>query len=625
VTVRIVHGDCLDIMATLPEASIDAIVTDPPYGLQFMGKEWDKLWRNDTAADAAYVERTAGELTSRARKLPDYSASNPRQMQEWHEAWARAALRVLKPGGHLLAFGGTRTYHRLAVAIEDAGFEIRDQIGWAYGQGFPKSLDVSKAIDKAAGAEREVVGIRQYAGGHVQRSSDDKLSPPIGTFKRTQDDRQETASATAEAAAWAGWGTALKPAWEPICVARKPLESPAIPVRDIIEAQLRDLGFGEIRWQKDSANGAAKSGTPRSSSSTVVQRAAEISADHAGTNARPSTAAPSLNGFVTLGESGTKTTQADLKSTHDRPTDDYGNKSSPHTETPVPAAATANQPSSPSTISTAAAPLTERPSTGKSTPKSEGKASQPDTGSFAGIATGLTGSLAHVHINRQSDGSFSWPTDLPEHVPARGLTVAANVLAHGTGAINVDACRIASGSEHMRGTVTTGQTRNTFGKQAASFVATDSPLGRWPANLVHDGSDEVLAAFPETRSAGNVNPTNQSIGYGGAAVRTVLPINYQDSGSAARFFYCAKASRSERGASNDHPTVKPIALMRWLVRLVTPPGGSVLDPFAGSGTTGLAAMAEQFNAVLIEQDAHHVAIIRDRINKETDLFTMAAE
>jgi len=128
-------GDCLDVMRGMEPNSVDSIVTDPPYGLEFMGKEWDKLWRNRTDADIAYVERTGGQLTSRARKLPDYNASDPRQMQEWHYAWAAEAIRVAKPGCHLLAFGGTRTSHRLACAIEDAGWEIRDCLMWVYGSG----------------------------------------------------------------------------------------------------------------------------------------------------------------------------------------------------------------------------------------------------------------------------------------------------------------------------------------------------------------------------------------------------------------------------------------------------------------------------------------------------------
>src|ERR1017187_2161153 len=150
-------GDNIDVLKTLAENSIDSICTDPPYGLQFMGKEWDKLWRNETKADKKYVDRTAGELTSRARKLPDYSATDQKQMQIWHEAWARECIRVLKPGGYIAAFSSSRTYHRMACAIEDAGFITHPMILWVTGQGFPKAHNLSKQIDKSAGATREVI------------------------------------------------------------------------------------------------------------------------------------------------------------------------------------------------------------------------------------------------------------------------------------------------------------------------------------------------------------------------------------------------------------------------------------------------------------------------------------
>ena len=186
-TPEIYHGDCIETMNAMPPESIDAIVTDPPYGLGFMGKKWDGL---------------------------------PPSLE-----WAEACYRVLKPGGHIAAFGGTRTWHRLAVAIEDAGFEMRDSLAWLYGSGFPKSHDVGKAIDKLAGATREVVGTKLGQPGY-------SLAPSTGgnlyegSFGGTGDPIQEaqiTAPATPEAARWDGWGTALKPAFEPIVLARKPL------------------------------------------------------------------------------------------------------------------------------------------------------------------------------------------------------------------------------------------------------------------------------------------------------------------------------------------------------------------------------------------------------------------
>ena len=345
----LLKGNCLDTLKTLPDNSVDSIVTDPPYELGFMGKSWDN-------SGIAYST----------------------------DLWAEC-LRVLKPGGHLLAFSGSRTYHRMVVAIEDSGFEIRDQIMWIYGSGFPKSLDVSKAIDKAAGAERKVVGTRTDVATRIYDNREGKRLPDIIPI---------TAPATPEAQQWQGWGTALKPAHEPIVVARKPL-----------------IG-----------------------------------------------------------------------------------------------------------------------------------------------------------------------------------TVAQNVLTHGTGALNIDGSRVGMGDEHdptkIHRQTSTSAGMNGIGKsgfRADHEQATYNALGRWPANVIHDGSDEVLAGFPN---------------------------------DAGRFFYCAKASKSERNAgtdSNNHPTVKPLALMRYLVKLVTPLGGTVLDPFLGSGSTAVAAILEGFEWIGCEMTEDYFPIIEARV------------
>jgi site-specific DNA-methyltransferase (adenine-specific) len=371
-------------MSLLDEASIDAIVTDPPYELGFMGKSWDSTGIANSVA-------------------------------MWREA-----LRVLKPGGHLLAFSGTRTYHRMACAIEDAGFEIRDQIGWAYATGFPKSLDVSKAIDKAAGAEREVIGYDAAAAA--------KRTPAIGTaaygdYKGQSGDI--TAPATEAARQWQGWGTALKPAWEPIVVARKPL-----------------IG-----------------------------------------------------------------------------------------------------------------------------------------------------------------------------------TVAANVLEHGTGALNIDGCRVGTTvetwptSRSFRSGISSGYTEGI--DKGATQSTGDAPAGRWPANIIHDGSDEVLALFPQSGGqrgavSGDEPSSKTTNTFGEFAGRTPSEPR-GDQGSAARFFYVAKASKSDRGEGNNHPTVKPTDLMRYLCRLVTPPGGLVLDPFTGSGSTGKAAKREGFRFIGFEMNPEYAEIARRRI------------
>ena len=383
-------GDCTEVMAAMPEASIDAIVTDPPYGLGFMGREWDAL----------------------PPGLP----------------WARACLRVLKPGGHLLAFGGTRTSHRLVCAIEDAGFEIRDTIAWMYGSGFPKSLDVSKAIDKAAGAERERIrGVRSgvvastYARDAWSREFKDSVlsSDPI----------------TVDAQRWQGWGTALKPAHEPIVVARKPL-----------------IG-----------------------------------------------------------------------------------------------------------------------------------------------------------------------------------TVAANVLAHGTGALNVDGCRIEGVPDAWGPRESSGRSGGIMGEKRPRFTRPPG-AGRWPANVVLDEAAAELLdeQTGELHSQDPATRKSRSKVTGVTEMGTGVSVEYADSGGASRFFYCAKADSAERHAglggagvslfstgdepaANDHPTVKPISLMRWLVRLVTPPHGLVLDPFAGSGTTGCACVLEGLSFKGIEREEAYVAICNARL------------
>lgn len=394
-TARIVDADCLAAMARMEADSIDAIVTDPPYGLSFMGKEWD-------------------------HGVPG-------------EPFWREALRVAKPGAHLVAFGGTRTYHRLACAIEDAGWEIRDSLCWLYGSGFPKSLDVSKAIDKAMGAEREVVGTYNARGFSGTSPTEDgrnqwaagEVTDKIGT---------RTAPATDLARQWQGWGTALKPAYEPIVLARKPL-----------------IG-----------------------------------------------------------------------------------------------------------------------------------------------------------------------------------TVAANVEQHGVGGINIDGCRIATddnlngGAYAKDGTQRHDGAENWRYKREGGAGEFSQPSGRWPANVLLDEEAGALLdaqAGPRGASAPvkGTEPSAVTNGIYGDFAGRVPGAFYGDAGGPSRFFYCAKASPSERNAGvegkNVHPTVKPVALMRYLVRLVTPPGGLVLDPFCGSGTTGVAAVAEGARFVGIELDPAYAGIARARLAK----------
>ena len=424
------HGDCVEVMAAMDPDSIDAIVTDPPYGLEFMGKGWD-------------------------HGVPG--------VPFWTEV-----LRVAKPGAHLVAFGGTRTHHRLMCAIEDAGWEIRDCLMWLYGSGFPKSLDVGKAIDKAAGVGRVDLGPSPN-WREAKRDNGQSMNP-------VPNEARITAPATDAAKQWDGWGTALKPAWEPIVLARKPL------------------------------------------------------------------------------------------------------------------------------------------------------------------------------------------TD----------TVAQNVQQCGTGALNVDGCRVAHTDE---GDLAASQAKNPgrTDRVTSSVYGTDRPQqsvntsGRWPANVVLDEEaartvDEQTGDLPTgtavRRNVGHSSRHGASFGVGGSRDGDMREdVTFGDNGGASRFFYCAKASRAEREAglegvvvrtkaasggaqgaessgveyeaaqgiglnriqrtTNHHPTVKPVALMRWLVRLVTPPKGTVLDPFMGSGSTGVACGLEGFHFIGLELEAEYIPLARARIRHAT--------
>jgi len=398
----IYHGDCLDILPQLPYV-VDAVVTDPPYGLEFMGKDWD-------------------------HGVPGV-------------VFWEAIMGVMKPGAHLLAFGGTRTHHRLTVAIEDAGFEIRDCLMWVYGSGFPKSLDVSKAIDKAAGADRKKVPVGSPVKRMIPGADQDHTGSWIKDNGRIFQPGVEI-STTDAAKQWEGWGTALKPAWEPIILARKPL--------------------------------------------------------------------------------------------------------------------------------------------------------------------------------------------------GKGMTVAANVLEYGTGGLNVNGCRIetyenlgggAYADKGNRQDLPGGQRSDAAAGMMAPKKTTgkeyNQPQGRWPANLIHDGSDEVVELFPYTGKAGNIKDsviTEKSYFGKGTndSYNTAMKIPGDMGGSAARFFYCAKASKKDRSESNNHPTVKPLQLMRYLCRLITPPSGLILDPFSGSGSTLIAARNEGFDSIGIDTEEDYCSIARDRLMQTGD-------
>ncbi len=469
-TVRVLPGDMRDVLGKMiaDGERVQSIVTDPPYHLQSIVKRFANSPRTEASMPSAgpYERQSRGFMG----KMWD-GGDIAFQSGTWRLCW-----ELLPPGGHMVAFAGTRTYHRMAVAIEDAGFEIRDTIGdflagdshvqtflasltgeqrtaffkcvaessfggvlaWVFGSGFPKSRNVAKAIDSEAGIEREAKfggSISTGRAGPTGNKRCDVCGKWLVSASPCQCPRPQDAAVSDAARQWEGWGTALKPAMELICLARKPLDG----------------------------------------------------------------------------------------------------------------------------------------------------------------------------------------------------TVAGNVLAHGTGALNIDGCRIATDetpSANRRNGKPPGRELGSWAndRRSAETYAAERPgelLGRWPANVCHDGSEEVVSAFPDSASCNSPSsaaPVGSILG-GARSQGAIYP---GEKGSAARFFYSSKADADDRLGSK-HPTVKPVDLMRWLVRLVTPPGGTVLDPFAGSGTTGMACMAEGLDCILVEREAEYVADIRKRLahvrGEDTPLFS----
>jgi len=467
--VTLYHGDCREILAGLPDESVSAVVTDPPYGLAFMGKKWDY-------------------------DVPSVAI--------WEQC-----LRVLKPGGHLLAFAGTRTQHRMAVRIEDAGFEIRDMIAWVYGSGFPKSLDVSKAIDRMdASEEQERRRLRFTAWvrstGVTSRQIDEATGTNMGGHYTTA------------------------------------ASQPAIMTREHLE-QCRHL-LGDVPdWVECEAD-------IRSVESRNMADREVVGTQRGTHNANGSGLGGTAVGIKQVG-----------------------------IDVPITAPAT------------------------------------PEAQQWAGWGTALKPALEPITVARK---------------PLEG-TVAANVLQYGTGGINVDGCRVGGPLSHgsrgfpERTNRPERERREEAGGRAwarsGEGVEHREVPGRWPANLIHDGSDEVTGLFPQTTSgalnAGHKRGLGVSSYDGGGGV---IQRDYgNDSGSAARFFYTAKADKSDRGPGNNHPTVKPVDLMRYLVRLVCPIGGVVLDPFSGSGTTLAAAQAEGCLAIGVEREAAYCEIIKGRFHQ----------
>lgn len=422
------HGDCLEVLRSLEDNSVDSVVTDPPYGLS-----------NTKPAQVSDV--LAAWVTGDTEAVP--AKKGGFMGKDWDSfvpppgVWAEC-LRVLKPGGHMAVFAGARTQDLMGLSIRLAGFEIRDTLGWVYGSGFPKSMDVSKAIDKAAGAEREVVGskITRIPGGSTY--AQDRWTQE----RRTPSEVPVTAPATSDAAKWDGWGTALKPAIEPIILARKPLVG----------------------------------------------------------------------------------------------------------------------------------------------------------------------------------------------------TVAQNVLEHGVGGLNIDACRVGMSEADREAAKVPQPTIRPDGKDSGHALGSgegrngatfeSAPAGRFPANVLldeHAAKEMDEQSGVSVSRAGGMSGTHFSAGNEGVPTPDRPRGCHNDSGGASMFFpvfkYQAKAPKKERpvivredGTKIAHPTVKPVALMEWLVTLITPEGGTTLDPFAGTGTTLQAARDNGFNAIGVEQDADYLALIEQRLS-----------
>jgi len=591
---RVIHADSREALRAIDAESIDAVVTDPPYALVSIGKRFGA----DNAAPAAagvYARSAAGFMGKKWDT--GETAFDP-------AFWAEV-LRVLKPGAHLIAFGGTRTYHRLVCAIEDGGFEIRDQLAWIFGSGFPKSHDVSKGIDRAAGAERE--RLRPVAVPRGQRDG----TKALGGY--WQKEPWETSPATESSRQWQGWGTALKPAWETVCLAVKPFPQSVEHAR-----LLADLERLEARlWCLLFASAANESSASSQSEFVAACAIAQWSADDATNTLAALCGQTDTPLFVSALNS-----SLNIVSSWKRIwADDWTRASTSTTETES---------------STTTDWRTLRFCLSEITPQSIIQAHSQPNGPSASVhpalsyfdafasrlsATQTLSALAPAMSLEaiSSPVGGAKPSLEPICLARRPLsgTVAANVLQHGTGALNIDASRIEASDNKTFERDAGDRSREQYRTGTTVGAAKATDLGRWPANVLHDGSEEVLRGFPESddgvavqRNGGGQRIGNLVYGGGGDIIRP--DAGFGGGGSAARFFYSAKADADDRLGSK-HPTVKPVDLMAYLVKLVTPPGGVVLDPFAGSGTTGMACMREGFRSILIEREAEYVADIRARI------------
>ena len=584
--IQLHHGDCLDVLRTMPDASVDAIVTDPPYGLRFMGKKWDY--------DVPTVE-----------------------------VWAEC-LRVLKPGGHLLAFAGTRTQHRMAVRIEDAGFEIKDLIMYCYGSGFPKSTDISRRIDleeqkrwldvSKALDNLETAAIMEAWKDHSKAASTAGLSfakSPTATGISTpksgfapepvllQAD-QESSDALALVAELSFKEAHLTSKAE---INSAPMPAAANESQDPVKCAEHSLK----RSNAISTNaGIAQCAVKEWPSASMAGNLKAVEALRIWLGSKPSSMQAVTNALCAA-------LTADLK--HITLSQSKTFQSFDTTRQTACASAisvTITESMAESLISFTVDTLrkqaidkaagAEREVVGQKHVTNAAQGKGLGHGNLVGgkVQAGLIDITAPATPEAkqwQGWGTALKPALEPITVARKPLegTVAANVLAHGTGGINVDGCRVGTDliTQHGRGdSANIAMSGRNYAEEAGRKWT-----GRWPANLIHDGSEEVVGLFP------------------GAGKE-----------SAARFFYTAKADATDRndglspGERNAHPTVKPVDLMCYLCRLVTPPGGIVLDPFMGSGSTGKACVTEGFSFIGIERDADSFATAQARVVSPMPLF-----
>ena len=675
------HSDCIAYLRTLPDASVDSCVTDPPYELGFMGKKWD------SSGIAYFVEL-------------------------WREV-----LRVLKPGAHLLAFGGTRTHHRMVCAIEDAGFEIRDEMQYLYGSGFPKSANVSKMIDQQERDKWLKVGkaIDNTSEASILEAwkNYSENAPTAGVIFQSESPEAGQHTPACDSVLVTARQRASRESNSSNASGVTVLLSEVLPIfagnpialRNAVVAELNGLAesAGSQRSMFDSALCAAKESQSESTAATL--RAGEAlmtwlgktkSSSKADTDALCAALTDDLR-RITLSQS--KTFQS-FDTTQ---------------QTAFVSATTATI-----TESTAASLISFTVATLRSKAIDKAAGAERDvvgknenwrpakTHGGAGFDSAVGSGPATMDITapataaaKQWDG---WGTALkpacePICVARKPLcgTVAANVLKHGTGGINVDGCRVEWKSQDdlsaqarafsPNSTAWTGGHNDKAG--TANFACASkgpanptNPQGRWPANVILSHAEgcvctgtkrvkgqadrgleqtqarswknsstaginrtghadasglELVEAWQcvegcpvrlldaqsgESKNTTGVRDPNGTMGYhGGASGLPGIVSGHSDTGGASRFFYTAKASKSDREHFNTHATVKPLALMRYLVRLVTPPGGVVLDMFAGSGTTLVAARQEGFRFLGCDADEGHVRIAQDRLALELPFET----